>query len=275
MSVHRQTLAGRFFGSASSLQHMTARRDIALVRASFPEPATLDTAVSHAILRRVSEGAQPETLRLHRPGPIVAFGPKDRLAPGYGPAIEAAEAQGFGAVQRLAGGRAAVFHEQTVAFSWAIPVDSPRLGIEDRFQELAEIAVEAFRSLGIDARIGEIAGEYCPGAHSVNARGKTKVMGVGQRLVLHAAHVGGVVVVGESARVRDVLLPVNAALELEWDPATVGSLDDEVAGITWEAAERALLDSFSSRYNLTEAALPDDILPLARTLEAAHRASRA
>jgi len=34
----------------------------------------------------------------------------------------------------------------------------------------------AFRRLGVDARVGEVSGEYCPGAHSVNARGATKLI---------------------------------------------------------------------------------------------------
>ncbi len=249
---------------------MTGRRDIALIRASFPDPPTLDSAVSHALLRRVSDGVQQETLRLHRPGPIVAFGPKDRLAPGYPSAIEAAAAQGFGSVQRLAGGRAAVFHEQTIAFSWAIPDPSPRLRIQDRFQELAEIVAESLRTLGVDARIGEVPGEYCPGAHSVNARGRTKLVGVGQRIVQRAAHVGGVVVVGESDRIRDVLVPVNEALALDWDPATVGSLQDEVPGITWEAAEAAIIDGFSERHDLTETPFDQGLIAQARSLEVLH-----
>ena len=84
-----------------------SRRRIRLITEGFPEPPTRDTAVSHAILRRVSDGLDPETLRLHRPGDVVAFGPKDRLAPGFGAAIEAARSAGFGSVLRLAGGRAA------------------------------------------------------------------------------------------------------------------------------------------------------------------------
>jgi lipoate-protein ligase A len=255
-----------------SLQHMTDRRDIALIRAAFPEPPTLDTAVSHALLRRVSDGRQPETLRLHRPGPIVAFGPKDRLAPGYPSAIEAAAAQGFGSIQRLAGGRAAVFHEQTIAFSWAIPDPSPRLRIQERFQELAEIVAAALRALGVDARIGEVPGEYCPGAHSVNAKGKTKLMGVGQRIVQRAAHVGGVIVVGEGERIRDVLLPVNATLGLEWDPATVGSLQDEVASVTWEATEAAIIEELSKSHRLTERPFDQGLIAQARSLEALHTA---
>jgi octanoyl-[GcvH]:protein N-octanoyltransferase len=226
----------------------------------------MDTAISRALLNRVAEGAEPESLRIHRPGAIVAFGPKDRLEPGYRDAIGAAAGMGFGSVQRLAGGRAAVFHEDTIAFSWAIPDPTPREGIRPRFEELAAIMAEAFRSLGVDARVGEVPGEYCPGEHSVNARGKTKLMGVGQRVVSGAAHVGGVVVVRDGGRVRDVLIPVYDALGLTWDPATAGSLADEAPGVTWEDAERAIAGAFSERFELYEAPLSDETLALAEEL---------
>src|SRR5439155_4632372 len=100
-------------------------RRIRLITEGFPEPPTRDTAVSHAILRRVSDGLEPETLRLHRPGAIVAFGPIDRHTPGFQEAVDAARAAGYEAILRLAGGRAAVFHEDTIAFSWVVPDPSP------------------------------------------------------------------------------------------------------------------------------------------------------
>jgi octanoyl-[GcvH]:protein N-octanoyltransferase len=249
-----------------------AARPARLLTEEFPDPPTMDTAVSHAILRRVSDGAEPETLRLHRPGAIVAFGPLDRHEPGYAEAVAAARQQGFGAVQRLAGGRAAVFHQETLAFSWAIPDSSPRTGIAPRFEALAGIATAAFRSLGMDARVGAIPGEYCPGQFSVNARGKTKLMGVGQRIVIRAAHVGGVIVVGGSERIRDVLIPVNRALGLDWDSSTVGSLQDEVPGVTWEDASRAILDQFAKAHDLMAGRVGRDILALAELLAPRHEA---
>ena len=245
---------------------MSERRTIELVREGFPRPAGMDTAVSRAILSRVSDGQLPESLRLHRPASIVAFVPKDRLAPGLADAVGAAAADGFSSVHRLAGGRAAVFHEETIAFSWAIPSENARTGITERFDEVAAIMVEAFRSLGVDARVGEVPGEYCPGAHSVNARGARKVMGVGQRIVRRAAHVGGVVVVGGSKRIRDVLVPVYAALGLAWDPDTVGSLEDEVPGVTWDEAEGAVIDALSVRFDLRPATVDAGVLALAATL---------
>jgi lipoate-protein ligase A len=241
-----------------------------VIRAGLPEPDEMDTAVSHATLRLVARGEIPETLRLHRPAAVVAFGPRDRVATGFGRAVAAARALGFGAIERLAGGRAAVFHQGTLAFSWAIPDPSPRRGIRPRFEETAGILAEAFRSLGVDARVGEVPGEYCPGEHSVNARGKTKLMGVGQRVVAGAAHVGGVVVVTGGNRIREVLLPVYEALELEWDPATVGSVEDEAPGTTWDEVEAAILDTFAARFDLEDGDLTEETLALARELAPRH-----
>ena len=246
------------------------RRPILLVRDSYPEPPALDTAVSRATLELVSQRKHPETLRVHRPAPIVAFGPRDLVEPGAPAAVAAARARGFAAVERLAGGRAAVFHPGTVAFSWAIPDPSPREGIRARFDVLAGIAAEALRSMGVDARIGEVPGEYCPGEHSVNARGERKILGVGQRVVAGAAHVGGVVVVSGAARVRDVLIPVYEALEIPWDPTTVGSVEDEVPGTGWDEVEAALLEAFAARFDLEEGGLPEPVLRRARELLPRH-----
>jgi octanoyl-[GcvH]:protein N-octanoyltransferase len=241
-----------------------------VVREGRPEPAELDTAISRATLEGVAAGRLPETLRVHRPGRVVAFGPRDRVEQGFPRAVAAARERGFGAIERLAGGRAAVFHEGTLAFSWAIPDPSPRDGIRRRFDEVAAIMVDALRSLGVDARIGEIPGEYCPGEHSVNAGGRTKLIGVGQRVVAGAAHVGGVVVVHDADTVRDVLLPVYEALDLAWDPATVGAVDLEVPDVTWDQVEGAVLTVFEGRFELDEGRLDPETLALARDLAPRH-----
>ena len=169
-----------------------SHRPLRLVRSN-PGDAVTNAAVSHAMLRRISDGLEPETLRLYRPERIVAFGPMDRVTPGYRDAVSAARDRGFAAIERLSGGRAAVFHEQTLAFAWSVRDPDPRLRIRERFGEVASLLVAAFASLGVDARVGEVPGEYCPGEHSVNARGRTKLAGLGQRVVAHAAHLGGVV----------------------------------------------------------------------------------
>jgi octanoyl-[GcvH]:protein N-octanoyltransferase len=243
---------------------------VLLVRESFPGRPALSTAVSRAILLRVSRRELPDTLRLHRPNASVAFGRQDVASAGYADAIRAARSQGFEAIERLAGGRAAVFHEETIAFSWATADPDPHTRTFERFRAMAESVVAGLRALGIDARVGEVPGEYCPGEYSVNARGRAKLVGLGQRIIAGGAHLGGVLVVGGSDRVRDVLVPVYEALGLDWNPATVGSVVDEAPGTAYEDVVQALLDQFSSRWTPAHVPLDEDTLALAAVLEPEH-----
>lgn len=241
---------------------------LTLIRESVPGP--LDVAISHSILAAVSEGEIGATLRLHVPGALVAFGRADRVTAGYPAAIRAARAHGFEAVERLAGGRAAVFHEHTLAFSLAMPVIEPKSGIHERFEMVATVMRSALETLGVDARVGELPGEYCPGRWSVNVGGRFKVMGVGQRLVRHAAHVGGVVVVDQGFRIRDVLIPVYRALGLDWDPRTAGSIAERSPGITSSLVMRAIEDEFADRFEVREGVLADGIMSRAGDLVDEH-----
>ncbi len=246
-------------------------RAIRFSEESFTDRPARDTAVSRAVLLGVGAGEEPETFRLHRTADLVAFGPHDRVSPGYARAVAAARAHGFGAIERLAGGRAAVFHAGTLAFSWAIPDPDPPAGIRARFAELADLVVAAFRTLGLDARVGEVPGEYCPGEWSVNARGAVKLMGVGQRLVRGAAHVGGVIVVADAARVRDVLVPVYDALGLDWDPATAGSIADELGRpVPLAEVATAVRAELARRREVVDGPLGPAALTRAEALEADH-----
>jgi octanoyl-[GcvH]:protein N-octanoyltransferase len=236
--------------------------------AGFTEPPELDTAVSHAMLLRVARGEMPASIRVHRPGSVVAFGRQDIVQTGYEEAVAAAEALGFAAVERLAGGRAAVFHPGTIAFSMTVPVDDPRSGITERFVLVAEVMRDAFRSLGADAQIGEVPGEYCPGAYSVNIGGTRKVMGVGQRIIAGAAHVGGVAVATDGALVSKVLVPVYQALDISWDPSTSGDLSS--TGAAFDDMVEAIVHQFGRRYSLAPGAVDGDTMALAASLRSSH-----
>ncbi len=230
----------------------------------------LDVALSHAILSAVSNGELGPTLRLHVPGALLAFGRADRVTPGYAAAVRAAQAHGFDPVERLAGGRAAVFHEATIAFSLALPEAEPKTGIHERFELVSTLMVEAFEALGVDANVGEIPGEYCPGQWSVNVAGRVKVMGVGQRLVRRAAHIGGVVVVDNGERIREVLIPVYRALGLDWDPRTAGALADRAPGLTNDVVTKSILDQFRRRFPIVERSLPEEVTARAADLLLEH-----
>jgi lipoate-protein ligase A len=242
-----------------------------LIRHSLPDQPELSTEISRTILRRVAAGELPPTVRLHRPGREVAFGRQDIASPGYQAAAEAARAGGFAAVERLAGGRAAVFHEGTIAIARAYSDPQPPKRTYARFEEMADLIADALRGLGVDARVGEVPGEYCPGAYSVNARGAAKLAGIGQRMIRCGAHMGGVVVASGGDEVAEVLVPVYAALELDWDPATSGSVAEELGReVDVGELEEALIAELAKRYELVPAELDEETVErAARSLEEA------
>ena len=247
-----------------------ATNPLRLVTESFPDEPALDTAVSRALMLRVAAGELPDTLRIARPGRIVAFGKRDVVASGYPEAVASSRAEGFAAIERLAGGRAAVFHEDTISFAHAVSDPAPRATVTERFDTTAGLIARAFAALGVDARVGEIPGEYCPGEHSVNAAGERKLMGVGQRIVKGGVHVGGVVVVAGADLVNRPLVPVYAALGLDWVPAATGSLADYAPGTSWDDAAGAIRTEYERDYGLEPAALDDETLTLARRLAPEH-----
>jgi lipoate-protein ligase A len=173
---------------------------------------------------------------------------------------------------RLAGGRAAAFHEGTLALAWASPAERPVAGTRARFERLAGMVARALRGMGVDARVGEVPGEYCPGAWSVNARGAVKLAGIGQRLIAGGAHAGGVVVVSDSGLLRSALEPVYEALELDWDPATAASVEDEVAGATLDGVEAAIIAELGRHFELVDSELDPETLALGAELERGHTA---
>lgn len=242
---------------------------IRLLTDSHPDVPGLDTGISHALMRGVAEGTQPETLRLHATGDLVAFGRHDTLSRGYARAAAAARRHGFVPIERLAGGRAAVFHTGTLAFAWAIPTEDPRAGVIDRFEAMATIVHTALTALGADARIGELDGEYCPGAYSIHV-GDIKVMGVGQRLVRGAAHVGGVICVTDGGRIRSVLTSVYEELGLDWRPSTAGALEDVIGPLTVGAVSRAVRSAFDEEYGLDPGPMPPELVVAGSELAQTH-----
>jgi lipoate-protein ligase A len=245
---------------------------VPLFTEGFAERPAFAEALTHALLDRADAGELAEAVRLCVPGRLVSFGKLDAFAPGFAAAVTAAERAGFAAVHRLGGGRAAVFHEGTILFSHVMAVEDPRPGTHERYRWLAGAVLEALGALGVEARVGAIPGEYCPGDYSVND-GRIKLVGIAQRVVRHAACTQGVLVVRGGDSVRAVLEPVYAALGLDWDPATAGDLADIVPGMTMDAALGALRAALAARLDLAEAEIDAGTLALARELEPKHDAS--
>ena len=241
----------------------------ALLLDSFNTPPELNTAISAATLKSVAAGELPDLFRIHIPARVVAFGSQDTHTPGFNRAVAACKSEGFTPVIRLAGGRAAVFHEGTLAFSWQTKTDQPKLGVTERFEFITSILVAALESLGYNPDVGEVPGEYCPGRYSIHISQK-KVSGVGQRLIKGAAHVGGVLVVRDPASINRVLTPVYEAMELSWDPKVTGAVS-EFGDVTPSTIAAAVIAQLGEQISLAETSLPSNLIGEAAGLVPNHR----
>lgn len=231
----------------------------------------LDMALSSTLLEMVAGGARRPVVRCYRPLPTVAFSRRDTFLPGFGRAAAAGERRGFVPVIRAAGGRAAAYGSGCLVLEEIMPAADSMSAIRERFADGAERQAQALRGLGVDARVGEVAGEYCPGEFSVNARGEVKLIGSAQRIIRGAWLFSTVVVVESAAALRPVLEDVYAELGLEWDPATTGSVAGEVSGVGVEDVQRALLAQYDGRYALAAASVTEQDLAAAHGLIERHK----
>jgi octanoyl-[GcvH]:protein N-octanoyltransferase len=229
--------------------------EVDLLDGSTGDDPVLDVAMAHALLDLVASGQRPPVVRCYRPRATVAFGRRDRLLAGFPDAVAAAGRHGFAPVIRGAGGRAAAYHEGCLIFDEVMPAGESTSGIRERFAEDARRQAAALRGLGVDARVGEVPGEYCPGEFSVNARGRVKLIGAAERIIRGAWLHSSVVVVDSVAAIRDVLVDVYAALGLDWDPDTAGGVAEEVPDVRLDDVRRALLEGYAARYELSAASL--------------------
>jgi octanoyl-[GcvH]:protein N-octanoyltransferase len=246
--------------------------EVALLEGRLGGEPALEVALAPVLLEAVARGRRGPVLRCYRPPPTVAFGRRDTFLPGFAAAAGAARAHGFAPVIRAPGGRAAAYDEGCLVLDEIMPAEDSLSGIWDRFARDAERQAEALRGLAVDARVGEVPGEYCPGAFTVNAGGRKKLIGAAQRAVPGGWLLSTVVVIESARRVRRVLESVYDALDLDWDPATVGAVAEEAPGVGVDDVEDALLGAYGQRYRLVRTAIPLDASSAAFERVARHRA---
>lgn len=181
-----------------------------------------DRAVAAALAEDCRETGRP-AVRAWTPHRQVAFGRRDARAPGYEAARQAARASGFPPREREVGGRAVAYTGGTVAFLRVEPTDGPRDGIDDRYDAAIGDVRDALAAVGVDATPGEPDGAFCPGARSLSVDGR-KVVGIAQRVTREVAWVAGIAVVQDDEAIAAVLADVYDALDLPFDPETVGSV---------------------------------------------------
>ncbi|GAA1464615.1 hypothetical protein GCM10017607_00990 [Microbacterium thalassium] len=221
-----------------------------VVRQSERLDAEADLARSVELLRAVAAGsiAEDRVVRLYAPAPTVAMSRRESRLPGFETAQGVSHVHGFAPVIRPTGGRAVAYDESCVVFD--IVAREPAGASIDQarfFREIGDSLVTALRGIGVDARVGDVPGEYCPGEFSINARGRVKLIGTSQRAVRGARLLSGMLPLGDVAQLVDVLAGVNAALDLDWDATTFGSLAAELRGVRRATAEDALVTALAAR----------------------------
>jgi len=213
-----------------------------LLRGRAADPET-DFERTRRMADRVAEDREP-ALRVWRPHRQVAFGRRDANSDGYDRARAGARDRGYTVIERAVGGRAVAYSGSTVSFSLAVPTEDPRGTIDDRYEWAKAALKRALDDCGITAREGEPDAAFCPGSHSLQANGK--IAGLAQRVRRSMAVVGGIVVVRDHEAIAEVLAPAYEALDIPFDPDSVGSVaraggtDDPDQVIA--ALERSLAD---------------------------------
>lgn len=217
---------------------------IEAVRAPGAPRTPVDEVLSSLVLlQRVAAGEATDAVRLFSPAPTVAFSRRESLHPRFALAADAARAAGYLPVVRPAGGRAVVLDEDWLVVD-LVSSETARRDDGEVFRERGRDFADLARGWGVDARLGGVAGEYCPGEWSVNARGAVKLVGTAQRVVRGARLFTASIPLRLSERAHGLLVEVNGILDLAWDPATVGSLAEE-ATVVDDVVRRDVAELFA------------------------------
>ncbi len=232
----------------------------------------LEVSVAGALLRSAGRGESGSALRVYRPtAGVVAFGRRDTLRPGFGAAVEVARRAGFTPVVRAPGGRAVAYTEDALVVDHIGTNTDALSGMDERFRGYAEVWKEVLGQHGVQAEVGAVPGEYCPGAYSVNARGRVKLVGTAQRILRGAWLFSAVVVLGGDEVLRPVLSGIYRELDMPFDGDAVGSVRTEVPGQDLTAFESTVLAAYDDRFGLTPRELDRTVLATAHEMHGDHQ----
>ena len=227
---------------------------------SIDELPALDIAVSRLLLDKVNSNEYSSVLRLYEGHTQVAFGPSDIRKPGYQLAVQEAKKKKFFVVNRLTGGHAVTFHDGILAFAFMFHDREARSKMHYYFNFVSSILQDALGSLGFACNVGELTGEYCPGQYSINIENKIKIAGIAQRIVANAVYVGGFIAVSNADLIKEILVPVYSHLEIDWNPNTVGSLENYKSDIKKNDVIDAIKNRLSSFYKIKQLSIEQALI---------------
>lgn len=235
-------------------------------------PNTLDEpedgfGLQQAVLEEVGSGGRGPTALLWSSAPYVGLTrPETRLA-GYPEALWKMSALGVPVLVRNSGGGAVAANRGSLSFSMTFPVEEFRHGLYERYADGSRVIVGALRRLGVDTEEGEVEKEFCPGAYSVRSGGPRgiKVAGLAQRVTRRAARVEALILVAETAGIRDALSRLYPALGLPFRPEGVGDLVGKDGPLDVGQVVSALTAELAERYGASRVPLPQGLTEKARS----------
>lgn len=234
------------------------------------EDAATGYGYTRTIFEEVASGERPATFSISPSVRHVGVTRRDTHRPGFERAVRAAEAEGYPTLVRGAGGGAIVGGPGTFGFSIIRPAEDGedlRMGNRKRYDEATSLALAALRRLGVEAEIGEVREEFCPGDQSLRIgdyENGMKLCGIAQRVTKRAASVGGIVLVEGEEELARILTLVYGAMELPFRPASVGSLRRAGSEATLEEAMSAFAEEACLRYEAKQVSLSVRTLEKAR-----------
>lgn len=225
---------------------------------------TADLTLTTRLLNLVANNHEiGSVVRVYRPAPTVAFSGIERRMPRFGEAVGEALAFGFEPVIRPAGGRMVALDQQWLVMDVITP-ETIKSDSRNVYLSEGKKLVDLLGSLGVQAGLGAVAGEYCPGDYSINARGDVKIVGTAQRVVRGARLFSASIPMSISSDVGQMFDRVNALLGLDWNNRTLGSIEKESPEVSIEGLEQALISVFAP--DATEGAELADLLDYDRNL---------
>jgi lipoate-protein ligase A len=234
-------------------------RTVLIEDGNLPGGPAHDVELGRVLLRQGMDSA-PQMVRIYVPEPTAAFSQRDTLRPGFRRAAETARGLGFVPVVRPQGGRLAAYHRGSVVIDHVMRESNAQAALRERFEQYAQLHLAVLVALGLDARIGELPGEYCPGEHSVNAGGVSKIVGSAQRVTRDGWLFSSIVQVTDSTSIRQMLIRVYEELGYELEPSTIGAVDDFVPGVTAELVAGAFRREYARRFGAVPATLSPELL---------------
>lgn len=186
-------------------------------------------------------------LRIYRPRPTAAFSPRDAISRSFNAAAEAVRGHGFEPVERLAGGQLAVYDSNALVIDLVAAHAEPRAQVLKRFELFSKVIISALATLSIDARLGALAGEYCPGEYSVNGAGRIKLAGLAQRIGRRGYHLGAMISVMPSHKAEAAIATAYRILGITFNPATFGAVADLTPNLSFKTVRDAIMNAIAAQ----------------------------